>query len=66
VSGSQAAAYALRGQLKYNRLKDRTGGIADIQQAARLFQQQGDRANYQNAIDLLQEWGLSNGDSKTL
>jgi hypothetical protein len=51
-----AIAYVNRSFLKHDRLKDRSGGIADIRQAARLYQQQGDSKNYQQAIDYLKKW----------
>jgi tetratricopeptide (TPR) repeat protein len=50
-----AVAYGNRGLLKENKLDDRSGGVADLQQAARLFQQQGNTADYQKAIDVLKK-----------
>jgi tetratricopeptide (TPR) repeat protein len=47
-------AYANRGLAK-EYLKDKEGAIADYQIAAKLFQAQSDRDNYQKVIKLLQE-----------
>ena len=53
---SYAIAYAWRDIIKYTRLNDRAGAIADMQQAARLFQQQNDTNGYQSAIEYLKKW----------
>jgi tetratricopeptide (TPR) repeat protein len=49
INPNDAAAYNNRGATRDN-LGDRQGAIQDYQKAADLFQQQGDRANYQNAL----------------
>jgi tetratricopeptide (TPR) repeat protein len=47
-----AQAYGRRG-LAYNALGNRSAAISDLQQAATLFQQQGDRVGYQQTLDLM-------------
>lgn len=47
-----AQAYGRRG-LAYNALSNRSAAISDLQQAATLFQQQGDRVGYQQTLDLI-------------
>ena len=52
-----AYVYSARGSVKCDRrLNDKSGGIADMQQAAKLFQQQGNTKSYQEAIDRLKQW----------
>ena len=57
-----ALAYSNRGVLKYNKLGNRSGGIADLQQAAKLYRQQSNNPDYQDAIDLLKKWGAKVGE----
>jgi tetratricopeptide (TPR) repeat protein len=52
---NNALAYGSRGLLKANKLNDRSGGVADLQKAARLFQQQGDTMLYEQVIDALKK-----------
>ncbi len=56
LNPNYARAYKNRAILKQNKLKDRTGAINDIKQAARLYQQQGKNQDYQGAIELLKKW----------
>jgi Trypsin-like peptidase domain/TPR repeat len=49
-------AYFMRGLLKHNRFNDIAGGIADMQQAAKLAQLQGNTGLYESAIELLKKW----------
>ena len=51
-----AKAYYNRGILKYA-LGDKQGAIADFLEAARLFQQQGNAANYENAQNRIRKLG---------
>jgi tetratricopeptide (TPR) repeat protein len=53
---NDAFGYGNRGALKYLKLKDRSGGIADMKQAAILFKRQGDLVTYQQTIELLKKW----------
>jgi tetratricopeptide (TPR) repeat protein len=50
-----AIAYGERAILKNTRLNDRSGAVADMKQAARLSQLQGDKKNYQYAIEYLKK-----------
>ena len=58
-----ALAYCNRGSLKYNNLNDRSGGIADLQKSARLFKKQNNLAVYQQVIDQLKIWGVTDRDT---
>ena len=51
-----AAAYYNRGNVKDD-LGDKQGAIADFRESARLFQQQGDTANYENAQNQIRKLG---------
>jgi tetratricopeptide (TPR) repeat protein len=57
---NDARAYSQRGRIKYNGLNDRSGAIIDMQQAVKLYQQQGDLANYQMTLELLKKWQTTN------
>jgi tetratricopeptide (TPR) repeat protein len=58
-----AHAYYMRGLLKNDKLGDRSGGIADVKQAARLFKnQKDDVASYRSAILQLKAWGATTTD----
>jgi tetratricopeptide (TPR) repeat protein len=59
LDSSNAQAFILRSVVKYMKLSDSAGGIADMKQAARLSKKQGDAENYQLAIDQLKEWGIT-------
>ena len=48
--------YVNRGLLRNELLGDRAGGIADMQQAARLYQQQDNTKDYQMIHDLIEDW----------
>ena len=61
LAPNYAHPYELRGLLKYNQLKDLPSGIKDIQQAAKLYQRQGDLESAQRAIDYLKKWGVVTG-----
>jgi tetratricopeptide (TPR) repeat protein len=50
-----ADAFALRGSLKHA-FSDRASGVADIRQAAKLYQQQRNTEKYQMMIKVLNEW----------
>jgi tetratricopeptide (TPR) repeat protein len=55
-----ATVYYMRGLLKNDKLGDRSGGIADVRQAARLFKnQKDDVASYRSAILQLKAWGAT-------
>jgi tetratricopeptide (TPR) repeat protein/V8-like Glu-specific endopeptidase len=54
-----ANAYYNRGILKKNKLNDRTGAVADFRTAAKLYRQQGQTSDLQDAIDRLRELGAS-------
>jgi hypothetical protein len=56
INPQYANAYGLRAVLKYNRLNDRAGAIADIQQSAKLYQQQKHTNRYQWANEILTKW----------
>ena len=62
VNPNYIYAYINRGVLKYNRLRDRAGGVTDMQQAAKMSRVQNNRSTYQNAIGWLREWGASEGN----
>ncbi|MFM2302812.1 MAG: hypothetical protein RLZZ135_215 [Cyanobacteriota bacterium] len=55
LAPKDANAYLGRGGLKHYHLNDRSGGVADIQKAARLYQQQGNTEFYQKTIDILKK-----------
>ena len=54
-----ADTYYNRGFLKSN-LGDNQGAINDLRQAAKLYQQQNKMQDYQDAINVLKELGVSN------
>jgi tetratricopeptide (TPR) repeat protein len=56
INSRFAAAYERRAKLKYDLLKDRSGGIRDLQQAAKFYQEESDVKSYQGAIALLKKW----------
>jgi tetratricopeptide (TPR) repeat protein len=62
INPNYADAYINRGNLKYQKMNDRAGGINDMQQAARLFQKQGNDRSYQYAIGLLKKWQQTSGN----
>lgn len=43
-------------------MNDRAGGINDMEQAARLYQKQGNNQYYQYAIDVLKIWQQTSGN----
>ncbi len=51
-------AYSIRG-LIYAALNERVMAIKNMRQAAQLAKQQGNSETYQDAIDLLKEWGVT-------
>ncbi|WP_295618518.1 tetratricopeptide repeat-containing serine protease family protein [Chamaesiphon sp. GL140_3_metabinner_50] len=53
-----ANSYGARGILKYTKLNDRAGGIADMQTAARLAKAQGNNQVLNLALRFLQSWGV--------
>jgi tetratricopeptide (TPR) repeat protein len=53
-----ATAYYDLGRLKRDQLKDNQGAIADFRQAAKLYRQQGETSDLQDAIDRLKELGV--------
>jgi tetratricopeptide (TPR) repeat protein len=60
---STATAYYMRGLLKNDKLGDRSGGIADVKQAARLLKNQKDDVKvYRSAILQLKAWGATTTD----
>jgi tetratricopeptide (TPR) repeat protein len=55
-----AHAYYMRGLVKNDKLGDRSGGIADVRQAARLLKNQKDDVKvYRSAIRQLKAWGVT-------
>jgi tetratricopeptide (TPR) repeat protein len=59
---NNAVAYYARGILKHEHFNDEPGGdIADIQTAAKLYQEQERTQDYQDAIDLLKKWQQPSG-----
>ena len=64
-----AIAYANRGILKHDILRDKSNkssGIADLQQAVGLFQQQGDTENYQVVVEKLKKWQQTDNNNPDL
>jgi tetratricopeptide (TPR) repeat protein len=55
INPNNAYAYYNRGVVRDN-LGDKQGGIADLQKAAELFQQQGNTASYQQALELIRKY----------
>jgi tetratricopeptide (TPR) repeat protein len=53
-----AFAYGARGLLKYTKLKDKSGGIADVRQAAKLSRAQGNSKYLKITLQTLQSWGV--------
>jgi tetratricopeptide (TPR) repeat protein len=54
---NNAVAYYARGILKHEHFNEEaSAGIADVQTAAKLYQEQGRTQDYQDAIDLLKKW----------
>jgi tetratricopeptide (TPR) repeat protein len=56
LNPNDATVYTKRADLRYHSLKDRPGGIADLQQATKLAQQQGNTTLYQKMSDRLKQW----------
>ncbi len=56
LNPSNASVYAKRGDHRYFSRKDRTGGIADLEQAAKLYQQQGNTEQYQKTLTRIKQW----------
>jgi tetratricopeptide (TPR) repeat protein len=54
-----ASAYYNRGILKYLKLKDKTGGIQDLQQAAQLYNEEGKIPESQKTIEVLRQLGVN-------
>jgi tetratricopeptide (TPR) repeat protein len=63
INPSNDDAYFMRGLLKYSRFKDIAGGIADMRQAAKLAQLQGNTELYESAIELLKKWQATSQSS---
>ena len=55
-----AELYLARGNLKYTKLKDRAGGIADTKKALQSAKKDGDTEVSNMAIEQLKSWGISN------
>ncbi len=55
INPNYAEAYGNRGVARYD-LGDKQGAIADLQKAAELFQQQGNTALYQKALELIKKY----------
>jgi tetratricopeptide (TPR) repeat protein len=53
-----ANAYGARGYLKYTKLGDKSGGIDDTRQAAKLARLQSNPRVLQTALQALQSWGV--------
>jgi tetratricopeptide (TPR) repeat protein len=62
LNPNYAEAYYIRGILKFCKLKDRSGAINDVKQAARLSQQQGNTQKYQYAIDVVKQLQQTKGN----
>jgi tetratricopeptide (TPR) repeat protein len=56
INSHFAAAYERRAKLRHDILKDRSGAIQDLKQAARFYQEDNDLKSYQSAINLLKKW----------
>ena len=56
AQSSNAEAYNNRGLAKYE-LGDKQGAIADFRESARLFQQQGNAADYEDAQNRIRKLG---------
>jgi Flp pilus assembly protein TadD len=65
LNPSNAIIYAKRGDHRYFSLKDRTGGIDDLQQAAKLYQQQGNTEQYQKTIARIKQWQQMNKKARS-
>ncbi len=59
-----AIAYGARGYLKYTKLNDRPSGIADTKKAAELAKEQNNKSVYQNAIAILDRWGVGSSTNR--
>uniref|UniRef100_UPI00286A0BC6 tetratricopeptide repeat protein n=1 Tax=Chamaesiphon sp. OTE_20_metabat_361 TaxID=2964689 RepID=UPI00286A0BC6 len=62
INPNFANAYYNRSLLKQNKLNDRVGAIDDMNRAAKIYQQQGQIQDYQQAIDLLKKWQQRGGN----
>jgi tetratricopeptide (TPR) repeat protein len=56
LNPTNGTVYFKRADHKYYSLKDRAGGIADLQQAARLFERQGNTEQYKKTMSRLKFW----------
>ncbi len=56
LNPTDATVYFKRADHKYYSLKDRAGGIQDLQQAVKLFQQQGNTEQYKKMTTRLKYW----------
>jgi hypothetical protein len=54
-----AIAYNSRNIIKYEEFSDRTGAIDDMKQAAILYQKQGNKRGYEEAIAQIENWSIS-------
>lgn len=59
INPNYAIAYNNRGILKYTKLNNRSGGISDMRQAARLFKSQKNTSGYNDAMGFLRQWGAA-------
>jgi tetratricopeptide (TPR) repeat protein len=57
INPQHSNAYYNRGSLKANKLKDIAGAIEDFQQAAKLYQQQGNQESLKDSISSLEKLG---------
>ena len=53
---SSADNYVARGKLKITKLRDKQGGLADLNDGAKLYRQVGDIDQYQNTINLINQY----------
>ncbi|PSB55374.1 tetratricopeptide repeat-containing S1 family peptidase [Chamaesiphon polymorphus] len=56
LNPSNASVYAKRADHRFFTLKDRAGGLADLQQSAQLYQQQGNAEQYQKTLVRIRQW----------
>lgn len=56
LNPSNASVYAKRADHRFFTLKDRAGGLADLQQSAKLYQQQGNAEQYQKTLVRIRQW----------
>jgi hypothetical protein len=56
--------YNNRGRLRHDRFNDRPGGVADLPQAAKLYQQKGKPQDAKEAIAQITRWRQTQNNSE--